>query len=250
MPKILLEIVCASVDDVIAAEHGGADRIELCSAMPLGGLTPTLGNLIGAKRRSKLPVVATLRPREAGFCYSEAAFAAMLRDAELLLQNGADGIAFGILQENGRLDTERCRMLYDMIRPRECVFHRSFDFVSDPLLAMEELISLGFTRILTSGQKKTAADGVDLIATLNEQANGRIQIMPGGGVRPNNVAKILSVTRCDQVHLSAFATNIDPSFRNAEVRLAPDAGEGPGAFLSTDRQMVAAMRTALDELRS
>lgn len=248
MAKILLEIVCASVDDVLAAERGGADRIEICSAMPLGGLTPSLGTAIGAKRRSKLPVIAALRPREAGFCYSEAAFAAMLRDAELLLENHCDGIAFGILREDGALDTERCRMLCNIVRPRQCVFNRAFDFVLDPFLALEELIALGFTRILTSGQKRTALDGSDLIRRLIEQASGRIEILPAGGIRPKNVAELISITRCNQVHLSAFVTNIDPSFRNAEVRLAPDASAGPGAYLAADDQLVAAMREALNAL--
>ena len=211
MPKILLEVCCGSLDDAIQAELGGADRIELCSALFLGGLTPSAGTVMEAKRRLHLPFVAMVRPRAGGFCYSPAEMDVMLRDTENAIELGAHGIVFGILKENGSIDIERSRQILERVGTRQAVFHRAFDVTPDPFRALDELIDLGITRVLTSGQQNAAPDGADLIRRLIEHASGRIEILPGGGLRVHNIAGFVARTGCVQVHLAAPGVQHDNS---------------------------------------
>ncbi len=211
MAGILLEIVASTVEDCIAAENGGADRIELCAAIATGGLTPSLGTLIEVKKRVRIPLMAMVRPRAGGFCYSEEDFAVMRRDAALLIENGADGIVFGILHADVGVDTKRCGEMVAIAGDRQTVFHRAFDVVGDPLRALEELVDLGFTRFLTSGQKETAYEGRELIQRLIQQAERRIEVLPGGKVRAHNVFELVEATGCTQVHMTAFSAQTETS---------------------------------------
>ncbi len=209
---MLLEICCGSIDDAIQAERGGADRVELCSALFLGGLTPSLGTVQEAKARLKIPVIAMVRPRGGGFCYTDAEFATMQRDTRLALENGADGVVFGILKRDGAIDIERTRRIRELIGlQRQAVFHRAFDVTPDPFAALEQLIDLGITRVLTSGQQNTVGEGVELIRQLIGHARGRIEIMPGGGILPHELDHIIERTGCTQIHLTAFKTQYDRS---------------------------------------
>lgn len=216
MANILLEIVVCTVEDCIAAESGGADRIELCAAIATGGLTPSLGTLLETKKRVKIPVMAMVRPRAGGFCYSEEDFTVMQRDAALLVEHGADGIVFGMLHADGSVDTKRCGKIFEIAGDRQTVFHRAFDVVAEPLRALEELIDLGVTRVLTSGQKETAHHGRALIGQLIERAAGRIEVLPGGGVRQHNVLELVESTGCSQVHMTAFSGQPYPSNSSGE----------------------------------
>jgi copper homeostasis protein len=211
MPKILLEVCCGSLDDAIQAELGGADRIELCSALFLGGLTPSAGTIIEAKRRLHIPFVAMVRPRAGGFCYSSAEMDVMLRDTENAIELGANGVVFGILKENGSIDVERSRQVLQRIGNRQAVFHRAFDVTPDPLRALDELIDVGITRVLTSGQQNAAPEGADLIRRLIEHASGRIEILPGGGLRVHTINDFVARTGCIQVHLAAPGVQYDNS---------------------------------------
>jgi copper homeostasis protein len=211
MPKILLEVCCGSLDDAIQAELGGADRIELCSALFLGGLTPSTGTILEAKRRLKIPFVAMVRPRAGGFCYSPAEMDVMMRDTENAVALGADGVVFGILKEDGTIDIERCRQIRERIGNRQAVFHRAFDVTPDPFRAIDELIALGITRVLTSGQQNAAPDGAQLIRQLIEHAGGRIEILPGGGLRLHTLDDFVVKTSCVQVHLAAPSVQYDNS---------------------------------------
>ena len=211
MAKILLEICCGSIDDAIQAEKGGADRVELCSALFLGGLTPSIGTIQEAKRRLRIPVMAMVRPRAGGFCYTEAEMATMERDAEEAMASGADGVVFGALRADGRIDAKRTKRMCKRIGQRQAVFHRAFDVTPDPFEALEQLVDLGITRILTSGQKDTVPEGTELIARLVKRAGKRIEILPGGGIRPYNVREIVDKTGCRQVHLTAWGTVTDTS---------------------------------------
>jgi len=211
MARILLEIIASTVNDCLAAESGGADRIELCAAIGTGGLTPSLGTLIEAKKRIRIPLMAMLRPRAGGFCYSEEEFVSMRRDAALLVEHGADGIVFGILHSDGSVDTARCGKLVEIANGRQTVFHRAFDAVPEPMPALDELIDLGFTRVLTAGQKKSAHDGRARLRELLERAAVRIEVLPGGGIRSHNVGQLVAATGCSQVHLTAFSARCDPS---------------------------------------
>ena len=212
MSNILLEICCGSIDDAIQAEKGGADRVELCSALFLGGLTPSLGTIQEAKRRLKIPVMVMVRPRSGGFGYTEAEFATMERDAEAASGSGADGVVFGVLRPDGRIDEKRTKRMCRLIGKRQAVFHRAFDVTPDPFKALEQLVDLGITRVLTSGQKDTVPEGVELIAELIERAGKRIEILPGGGgLRPFNMHEMVARTGCRQVHMTAWGAARDSS---------------------------------------
>lgn len=243
---ITLEIVCASADDAVEAEAGGADRIELCSSMFVGGLTPSLGTLLEVKRRVRLPVMAMVRPRGGGFCYSPGEFVTMLRDAEVLLKHGADGIVFGILREDGRIDVKRTAQISKVVGSKQTVFHRAFDVTPDPFAALEELMALGITRVLSSGQQPTALEGVELIRRLVGQAQGRIEILVGGGVRANNVSELLARTGCSQVHLKAFTRRMDTSLSTQPQIRFNHTSVDEGGYELTDRAMVRQMRDTLD----
>lgn len=210
--RILLEVCIASADDAVAARDGGADRLELNAALQLGGLTPSMGALLEVKRRVELPVVAMVRPRAGGFCYTEGDYDVMVRDAETLLDRGADGLAFGVLTAGGEVDIGRNRRLVGLIQPgRDAVFHRAFDATPDPFAALEALIELGFRRVLTSGQQASAPLGAALIAELIRRAAGRIEVLPGAGINAETVADLVARTGCDQVHGSLSETMGDTS---------------------------------------
>jgi copper homeostasis protein len=209
--KILIEVCCGSVDDVVEAARGGADRVELNSAIFLGGLTPSLGAIIETKKRLNIPVMVMIRPRAGGFCYTKTEMAVMQHDAKLAVEHGADGLVFGILTSDGSVDTEHCKQIIELAQGRQTVFHRAFDVTPEPLKALEQLIDLGFTRVLTSGQQKTAPEGIELIRKLIVHAGGRIEILPGSGLRVNNIRAFVEQTKVTQVHFSAFDQRIDSS---------------------------------------
>ncbi len=209
--SVLLEVCCGSIDDAIQAERGGADRVELCSALFLGGLTPSAGTLQEARKRLKIPFMAMVRPRSGGFCYSEAEMDSMEKDASMALEQGADGVVFGILLENGKIDIARSKRMLRRIGGRPSVFHRAFDVTPDPFRALEQLIDLGVTRLLTSGQKDSAPEGADLVRELIEKADGRIEILPGGGIQPYQVKSFVAHTGCRQIHMTAWQTFTDTS---------------------------------------
>ena len=199
MPKIIVEICCGSADDVIQAKLGGAERVELNSSMFMGGLTATVGTLTIAKRTG-LSIMAMVRPREGGFCYTDAEFETMLLDTAELIKAGADGIVFGILNQDGTVDTSRCKEMLSVIGDKQSVFHRALDVVPDWRAALDELINLKITRVLTSGQEQSALLGAETIRQMVEYAADRIEICVGGGVRLNTVNDIIEKTGADQVH--------------------------------------------------
>lgn len=209
--KILIEVCCGSVDDAVEAAKGHAERIELNSSLFFGGLTPSLGSIIETKRRLNIPVMVMIRPRSGGFCYTQAEMAVMLNDAKLAVEHDADGLVFGILTPDGSIDTERCRQILEIAHGRQTVFHRAFDVTPDPFKALDQLIALGFTRILTSGQQRSVPEGIELIKKLITHASGKIEILPGGGIRPHNIRTIIAQTGTKQVHLSAFGQRLDKS---------------------------------------
>lgn len=238
-----LEVCIASVDDTLAAAAGGADRLELNCALDLGGLTPSPGLLLEVKRVCRLPIFVMIRPRPGGFCYSAADFDVMRRDAEWMIANGADGLVFGVLHENGKIDVERCRALFACGAGRPAVFHRAFDVTPDPLAALETLIELSFARVLTSGQQPTALEGAPLIAELIRRAAGRIEILPGGGINAGNVAEVMARTGCNQIHGSFRSARRDESVSARPAvsfgKANPSSEDG---YESTDRAAVAAVR--------
>jgi len=230
LPKILVEIVCSSVEDALIASQQGADRIELCAALETGGLTPSLGVAKRAKAAATCPVIAMVRPRCAGFHYSSWDLSAMVDDI-VSLSSICDGIITGVLNDHGQIDERACSKLRDSMSSGEFVCHRCFDVTPDPFEALERAISVGFDRILTSGQQPLAADGAELIRELIERADGRIQIMPGGGILPDQISWFIQKTGCSQVHLAPFEMGFDPSTQsNPSIRFAGIAPPSEGEF--------------------
>ena len=211
MKNYLLEVCCGSVEDVLQAERGGADRVELNTGLFHGGLTPSVGELITAKKLSKLPVMTMVRPRQGGFFYTDAEYKTALADAEALLSAGADGLVFGFLNADGTLDAGRTRTLAQLAGDRTKVFHRAIDVVGDWKRTLAQLIEIGIDRVLTSGQAPDAWYGAEVIRQMIEFAQGAIEILPGGGVTLRNLDKVIEATGCRQVHLAKFVQHTDPS---------------------------------------
>lgn len=216
MSKVLLEVCCGSADDVIEAHRAGADRVELNSDLFHGGLTPTLGELIVAKRETGMKIMTMVRPREGGFCYTQAEFDTALEDAKLLLSHGADGLVFGFLHQDGTLDVERTRIMAELARDagRESVFHRAIDVAPDWRAALDALMDLGITRVLTSGQEPDVSLGTATVREMIEYAAGRIQILPGAGITARNMDRVIAETGCCQIHLAAHRSCTDASVSN------------------------------------
>ena len=247
-PRILVEICTGSLDDAFEAQLGGADRIELNSSLFQGGLTPSLGTLIEAKQRLTIPVFCMIRPRSGGFCYTDNEFAVMERDVDLAVAHGADGIVLGVLREDGAVDVNRTKSLLARVGTCQTVFHRAFDVVPDPWLALEQLIDLGVTRILTSGQEETVYNGCQLIRQLIEKADGRIEILPGGGIDAFNVRDVLERTGTQQIHLAFLKPCEDRStLARPHVFFGGSLRPPEAYFDMIDRRAVAAIRQELGD---
>lgn len=200
---VLFEICVGSAHGAIAAQEGGAHRVELCDNLIEGGTTPSAGAIHVARKHIEIGLNVIIRPRGGDFCYSGVEFETMTRDVETAAEGGADGIVIGILNPDGSIDLERTGALVERIRPLPVTFHRAFDMTADPHRALDDLKSLGVDRVLTSGQEISALEGVDLIAELIEQAEDRIVIMPGGGITERNVAKVVAGTGAREIHVAA-----------------------------------------------
>ncbi len=210
--EYLLEVCCGSVDDTVEARLGGADRVELNSNIFFGGLTPTIGSVKMAKEILDIPVMVMIRPRGGGFCYTEREMRVMEYDTQAVVEHGADGIVFGILNEDGTLDEKRCERIIELAQGREVVFHRAFDVVPEPKKVLDRLVDLGVNRVLTTGQQNTLYEGMGMIKELQDYAEGRIEILPGGG-SPHNAADVIMKTGCSQIHMAAFTSRTDTSTR-------------------------------------
>lgn len=244
--KIKLEICTASPEDCLAAERGGADRVELNCGLMLGGLTPSLGSLRESLAAIRIPLIAMIRPRAGGFGYSASEFKVMQRDAELALAEGAAGIAFGILTPSGTVDLERCGQIQKLCSGREVIFHRAFDVVPDPLAALDRLVDLGITRVMTSGQEASAYNGAVNIAAFIRHAATRIEILPAGGINRFTVADVVSRTGCDQIHASLSTTRKDGSvLARPQVSFGGTLKPPEDEFPLTDGDAVGKLRQAL-----
>lgn len=200
-----IEICCTCPDDVAKSREGGADRVELCMALSSEGVTPSAGCISRSIEAAKgLPVTVLIRPCEGNFVYSQADIDAMVIDIRAAQEKGASGVTIGALTADGRIDTNAMAQLISAAKPGlEVTFHRAMDVCRNPSGALEELIGLGCDRVLTSGQAASCVEGIAQLAALVKQAAGRIEIMPGGGVRPENIALLQKATGARQFHSSA-----------------------------------------------
>lgn len=198
-----LEVCANSYSSALAAQKGGAIRVELCENMAEGGTTPSYAQIKLCKENLNISIWPIIRPRGGDFLYSADEFELMKEDIRICKTLNCDGIVLGILTANGDIDQERCSELIDIAKPMPVAFHRAFDMSYDLNIALEALINLGFVRVLTSGGAKNAFDGITILSELVKQANGRIEIMPGAGINPQNIVEIKNKTGAHVFHSSA-----------------------------------------------
>ena len=200
---MMLEIAANSVASALAAQDGGAGRVELCTALELGGLTPSHAQIALARERLRIPLVVLIRPRAGDFLYGELECETMQRDIETCVALGCDGVVLGVLDADGRVDMPRCRALIAAAGNMGVTFHRAFDLAHDPLASLDTLVALGCERVLTSGAQASAIEGAGLIRQLVELSAGRIAVMPGAGVDAGNIGKLHEITGATEFHASA-----------------------------------------------
>jgi len=231
--KYLIEIATSDFLTTKSAVEGGADRIELCANLAEGGTTPSYAHIKKCREAFDIALFPIIRPRGGDFLYTKDEFEIMKNDIRLCKELGCEGLVIGLLNMDGTIDMTRTSELIELAYPLEVTFHRAFDRCKDPFTALEELIEIGCQRILTSGQKPTVSEGVDLIAELNKKADDRIIILPGSGVRKDNIKMLAEKTGCIEFHSSlrgkarspmqfihpAFADSVE-SYSNNEI--SPD----------------------------
>jgi copper homeostasis protein len=198
-----LEICAFNLSSALIAQRAGADRIELCAGPEEGGVTPSAGLIRTARELLKISLYPIIRPREGDFLYSEEEFRIMLRDVDYCKQLGCNGVVIGLLQADGSVDQRRTARLVETAYPLGVTFHRAFDRAANPFEALEDIIRTGCERILTSGQRPVAMEGASLLNELVREADDRIVIMPGSGVRSANIAELAEKTGAVEFHTSA-----------------------------------------------
>lgn len=223
---IQLEICCGGYEDALVAERCGATRIELNTALPLGGLTAEIGDLYLCKERLQIPVMAMLRPRAGGFCYTKSEFESMKMSAEVMLRENVDGLVFGILTEERQVDVPRTKELTELAHSyrKQAVFHRAFDCVLDFSDAMEALLASGVDRVLTSGGAVTALEGSNVLQWLQTQYGSHIEFIAGGGIRDTNVIELMEKTGIRQIHSFCGGSKQDFTVRGNQVSFAVQSG--------------------------
>lgn len=239
-PKPILEVAANSVASALAAEAGGAARVELCAALEIGGVTPSHAMVALACERLQIPVFVLIRPRPGDFVHDDLECEVMRRDIEDCRTLGCAGVVIGALDTNGNVDVPHYRELMDAARGLPVTFHRALDFACDPLAALDAIIELGCARLLTSGQADNALAGAPLIRQLVERAEGRLTIMPGGGIDAGNIAAIRDATGAIEFHASA-KVRAPSRMRNA----APRIGNMDTCDWQTDAEGVRARLEAL-----
>ncbi len=236
-----LEICAYSVEAALTAQKTGADRVELCSAFAEGGLTPSAGAIRLARKYLKIELYVMIRPRGSDFCYNEIEIEQMFRDIDFAKSCGANGVALGVLQPNGHVNITRTRELVQFAAPLKTTFHRAFDMTVDPFRALDDAVICGCRRILTSGGKKTAAEGIETIRELVCRADGRIDIMAGSGVNPAN-ARIFIDAGVQALHLSAKARKQGKMiYRNPDVSFMQTGAVSEYDLLTVDEEQIRKM---------
>ncbi len=245
---VIFEVCANSVESCLAAQEAGAHRVELCGGIPEGGTTPSLGEIVIARRHlqsTRLHVI--IRPRGGDFLYSDLELQRMICDIETCKKEGVDGVVFGCLNADGEVDIEKNKMLLNHAQGLSVTFHRAFDHCKDPFKALEQICSLGFHRILTSGQRRTAMDGEPLLAELHQAADGRIGIMAGCGINEQNIRHIFKATGIHEYHFSARERI--PSrmrYHNADVFMG-NSGADETSILQTTAERVRRVIQTLHE---
>jgi copper homeostasis protein len=247
---VALEICLDSVESAMAAQEGGADRVELCDNLLEGGTTPSRGTIEVARERLRIGLQVIVRPRGGDFLYSDVELEVMHRDVERAKECGADGVVIGLLRADGSIDLERTEALVEAARPLSVTFHRAFDMSRDPFESLDELVNLGVDRILTSGQRPSVPEGLDLLAQLVEHAGDRIIVMPGAGITLENAREVVERSQAREIHVGSPVTEPLESgmtFRNPTVYMGtPD---GPSEY-GLRRVSAAKVRRLVESIRT
>ncbi|MEO9455587.1 copper homeostasis protein CutC [Chromobacterium phragmitis] len=241
----ILEICAGSLASCLAAQAGGADRVELCDNLGEGGTTPSYGVLATARDKMEIKLHAIIRPRGGDFLYTELEFEAMAHDVEACRRLGLDGVVLGLLTADGDVDLARTRRLVALAGPMAVTFHRAFDMAREPAQALEDVIAAGCVRLLSSGQAATAPQGAALLAALRGQAGERLAVMPGAGVRAENIAELAAVSGCREFHASARGAAAS-AMRYRRDGVSMGAAGDEFAREETLTAKVRALRAALD----
>ncbi|GAB4539993.1 MAG: copper homeostasis protein CutC [Anaerolineae bacterium] len=247
--NIILEVCIDSVEGAVAAQQGGAQRVELCADLLEGGITPSAGTIQLARRSVDIDLNVIIRPRGGDFCYTPLEFEVMKLDIQTAKAAGADGVVIGILNPDGSVDRERTAELIALARPMSVTFHRAFDMTRDPYQALETLIELGVDRVLTSGQESSVLEGLELISDLVRLAGERIIIMPGGGITGRNFKKIVAASGAREIHFVAPATRPSPMvYRNPRCFMGGELRPPEFSLTVTDPEQVRAFVRAAQEI--
>jgi copper homeostasis protein len=234
-----LEICVDNVESAMVAQYAGADRIELCNNLQEGGTTPGSGMISSARDNLCIGLNVIIRPRGGDFLYTDLEYDIMRREIEVCGECGADGVVLGILLPGGEIDTERTAKLVELARPMSVTFHRAFDMCNDPFKGLEDVIAAGANRLLTSGQKNKAEDGIGLITDLIVKADGRIIIMPGSGINPSNILAIARATGAKEFHLTGRkVTESGMIFRQPGISMGASSDHSEFSLKVADHDLI------------
>lgn len=237
-----------SVASALAAETGGAQRVELCDYLAGGGTTPSAGMIAVVRNSIRIGLHVLIRPRRGDFLYTAAECAVMKHDIQVCRDLGVDGVVIGALTKEGNIDLALTQELMEAAGAMNVTFHRAFDLVADPYKALDDLLQLKVQRLLTSGQQESALQGANLIKELNRRAAGRLSVMPGGGVSPANVRELVARTGVSEVHASVrTAVESGMVFRKDYPPMSSNSVLSEFEQLVADVVQVRAMRTAFEE---
>jgi copper homeostasis protein len=209
--RYILEISVESVEAAMAAERGGAQRIEFCSDAKQGGTTPSDELLLAVRERVSLPILSMIRPRDGNFFYSDAEFAAMKREIDAAKKFQMDGVVLGLLSADGHVDVRRTKQLAERASPLPVTFHRAFDECSDLERSLEDVINAGAARLLTSGGKATAPEALEVLGELVRMAGERLIVMPGSGLHPGNIREAVAKTSAREYHAGLSSVVAHPA---------------------------------------
>ncbi|HZS27617.1 MAG TPA: copper homeostasis protein CutC [Candidatus Angelobacter sp.] len=239
----LLEICLDSVESAVNAEHGGADRVELCAGLPEGGTTPSAGMIAAVRKSIKIGLQVMIRPRGGDFCYSADEFSIMQRDILIAKQLGANGVVFGLLTLEGRIDKPRMQQLVELSRPLKVTCHRAFDMTANLPQALEDLIELRVDRVLTSGSQRSAIDAMPTLKQLVQNAEGQIQVMACGEISISNVKAVVNYTGVGEIH-AGLGESVSSAmrFKNSRIDM--------GSFTSSEYQRTIVSEHSVKELRA
>lgn len=246
MNKPILEVCAGSLASALAAQEGGAYRVELCDNLYEGGTTPSIGTIELARLKLSIKLHVIIRPRGGDFLYSDLEYVIIKRDVERCRNSRVDGVVIGFLTADGRVDIDRTREIVDMAQPMAVTFHRAFDMARDPFEALEDLKTAGVDRILTSGQNNLAPDGAELIARLVRQSAGKVIIMPGGGLNEHNISEFAKKVTATEYH-ATLRRQVESGmeFRRDDVFMGGLSAIPEFSILETDPARVASMVAAL-----